>query len=153
MGSGRGRAAATGMLAETTGWLLADVARELIRRMEKALRAEGLRWREYGVLVVLEAAGPLSQQELGRRLAIDRSTMVHVIDVLEDRGLVARGRDRVDRRAYSIELTDLGRTLLADALRPVADAVQEHVIAGLTGEDRAHLNRILAQLVECIDWA
>ncbi|WP_405146104.1 MarR family transcriptional regulator [Sphaerisporangium sp. NBC_01403] len=134
------------LLAESTGWLLNDAAREVTLRLEEALKGDDLRWRDYGVLVVLEAAGPLSQQEIGRRLAVDRSTMVHIIDVLEERGLVVRSRDRTDRRAYSIELTDPGRALLVEVLHPLTAEVHSRVIGVLTDEDRAHLNRILAQL-------
>ncbi|WP_248964381.1 MarR family winged helix-turn-helix transcriptional regulator [Sphaerisporangium perillae] len=134
------------MLAESTGWLLNDVAREVTLRLEEALKGDDLRWRDYGVLVVLESAGPLSQQEIGRRLAVDRSTMVHIIDLLEQRGLVARGRDRADRRAYAIELTDAGRALLVEVLHPLTAEVHERVVGGLAPEDRAHLDRILARL-------
>ncbi|MEO3813657.1 MarR family transcriptional regulator [Sphaerisporangium sp. B11E5] len=134
------------LLAESTGWLLNGAARELVLELEQALRRDDLRWRDYGVLGTLEAAGPLSQQEIGRRLGVDRSTMVGVIDVLEGRGLVARSRDRVDRRAYSIELTEAGRALLAEVLHPVTAEVHERVIGRLTSEDRASLNRILAVL-------
>ncbi|MFD8564118.1 MarR family winged helix-turn-helix transcriptional regulator [Streptosporangium canum] len=139
-------APATGLLAESTGWLLNGAAREVTSELEEVLKGDDLRWRDYGVLGVLEASGPLSQQEIGRRLAVDRSTMVHIIDVLEQRGLVARSRDRADRRAYSIELTDAGRALLVEVLHPVTAAVHDRVIGRLTREDRAHLNRILAQL-------
>ncbi|WP_055725759.1 MarR family winged helix-turn-helix transcriptional regulator [Microbispora sp. ATCC PTA-5024] len=146
-GDGREAPAGAGPLAASTCWLLGDAAREVAQGMEKALEGETLRRREYGVLVVLEADGPLSQQEIGRRLAIDRSTMVHVVDVLEGRGLVARTRDRADRRAYSIALTGLGRAFLADVLHPAAAAVQDRLMERLSREDRTRLNRILAQLV------
>jgi DNA-binding MarR family transcriptional regulator len=134
------------LLAESTGWLLNDAARALTLKLEEALKGDDLRWRDYGVLVVLEAAGPLSQQEIGRRLGVDRSTMVHIIDVLEQRGLVERGRDRNDRRAYSIELTEPGRALLVDVLHPLTAEIHSRVIGRLTREDRAHLDRILTQL-------
>ncbi|MDH2424475.1 MarR family transcriptional regulator [Sphaerisporangium sp. TRM90804] len=134
------------LLAESTGWLLNGAARELTVELEQALKRDDLRWRDYGVLCVLEAAGPLSQQEIGRRLAVDRSTMVHIIDVLEDRGLVERTRAPADRRAYAVELTAQGRALLAEVLHPVTAEVHERVIGRLPSEDRAHLNRILAKL-------
>jgi MarR family transcriptional regulator, lower aerobic nicotinate degradation pathway regulator len=145
-GNGHEPAPAARLLAESTGWLLTDAAREITLKLEEALKGTGLRWRDYGVLAVLEADGPLSQQEIGRRLAVDRSTMVHVIDVLEQQGLVVRSRDRADRRAYSIELTGPGRTLLIEVLHPLTAQVHSGVMGRLSHEDRAHLDRILAQL-------
>ncbi|GII88172.1 hypothetical protein Ssi03_61620 [Sphaerisporangium siamense] len=145
-GTRREPAPAAPLLAESTAWLLNGAAREVTLRLERALRGDELRWRDYGVLGVLEAAGPLSQQEVGRRLGVDRSTMVHIIDVLERRGLVARGRDRADRRAYAIELTEGGRAFLRDTLHPLTAEVHEELIGGLSAEDRAHLDRILTLL-------
>ena len=133
-------------LAESTGWLLNDVARGVTLRLEEALKGNDLRFRDYGVLAVLEGEGRLSQQEIGRRLNVDRSTMVHIIDVLEDRGLVTRARDSSDRRAYSIELTGGGRALLAEVLHPLTARVHDEVIGRLTEDDRAHLDRILTHL-------
>jgi MarR family transcriptional regulator, lower aerobic nicotinate degradation pathway regulator len=134
------------LLAQSTAWLLVEAAREIAAEFEKVLKPADLRWRDYSVLGILEAEGPRSQQELGRRLAVDRSTMVHVIDVLEGRGLVSRSRDPADRRAYAIALTDEGRALLADLLHPATAAVDEQVTRGLPPADRLRLNRILVQL-------
>jgi DNA-binding MarR family transcriptional regulator len=146
MGGTRREPTTAPLLAESTAWLLNGAAREVTLKLEEALRGDELRWRDYGVLGVLEAAGPLSQQEIGRRLAVDRSTMVHIIDVLEQRGLVARGRDRTDRRAYAIELTEAGRSFLRDTLHPLTAEVHDSMIGRLNDEDRAHLDRILAIL-------
>lgn len=136
----------TAPLAESVCWLLGEAAREVVQEVERLLKKDDLRWRDYGVLVVLEAGGPLSQQEIGRRLGIDRSTMVHVIDVLEERGFVARARDAADRRAYSIRLTDAGRALLVDVLHPATAAAEERVLERLPAGERRRLNRVLAQL-------
>ncbi|GAA3795756.1 hypothetical protein GCM10022206_39350 [Streptomyces chiangmaiensis] len=64
------------------------------------------------VLVVLAGAEPLSQIEVAARLGVDRTTMVVLIDTLEDRGLVRR-RSTHDRSKNVVELTDEG----ADCLR------------------------------------
>lgn len=136
----------TELLTRSTGWLLYNAGREVERELEEELKRDDVGWRAYGVLGVLEAAGELSQQEIGRRLAIDRSTMVHLIDDLESRGLVARSRDRTDRRAYAIGLTAAGHRLLAEVLHPATVNVCQRLVGSLTTEDRAHLTRILGQL-------
>lgn len=143
---GRDPVQMSALLTQTTGWLLYTAGRGVVRELEEELRHDAVGWRDYEVLGVLEASGALSQQAIGRRLAIDRSTMVHIIDGLERRGLVARGRDLTDRRAYAIELTDAGRALLAEVLHPATAAVCQRLIGTLTSEDRAHLDRILTKL-------
>src|SRR2546425_3138080 len=76
-------------------------------------RARWIALRELGtdihprLLVVLSAIDeqPMSQGELGSRLDLGRNTMVSVVDALEAKGLVKRGRDPADRRAYRLAVT------------------------------------------------
>jgi DNA-binding MarR family transcriptional regulator len=143
---GREPAMPAGLITEPIGWLLYTAGQEIVRDLEDELKGNAVSRRDYGVLGVLEADGPISQQAIGRKLAIDRSTMVHLIDDLERRGLVARGRDRLDRRAYAVELTDAGRALLIEVLHPATAMVYRRLVDRLTNEDRAHLSRILERL-------
>jgi DNA-binding MarR family transcriptional regulator len=96
------------------------------------LRIDG---RELGVLVVLADGEPLSQQQAARRLAIDRTTMVAMIDGLEDKGLVARRLDPRDRRRNIVEPTPAGRETLRKAMQ-VTDEVERRFLAPL-GEPEA----------------
>ena len=57
------------------------------------------------------AAAALSQQAIGEALRIDRTTMVALVDDLEQLGLVRRERNPADRRAYTIRLTSEGADL------------------------------------------
>jgi DNA-binding MarR family transcriptional regulator len=82
----------------------------------RALEPLGLTVKHFGVMTFLrhEAEPPgerrsWSQQAIGERLRIDRTTMVALIDDLERAGYVKRGRNRDDRRAYVITLTAAGR--------------------------------------------
>jgi MarR family len=54
-----------------------------------SLAAEGIRTRHAALLVLIDAEGPMSQRALGRRLRIDKSPMVGLIDDLEQLGLAA----------------------------------------------------------------
>ena len=51
----------------------------------------------------------MSQRALGRRLRIDKSPMVGLIDDLEQLGLAERRRRTRDRRVQDIHLTAQGR--------------------------------------------
>ena len=133
-------------LAGNTGFLLGKV-HELARdRFEAALRPLGLRARHYGVLAAVAEQGPVAQNALGDRLNIDRSTMVAVIDDLEAAGRVTRRRNVYDRRAYQIQLTDKGRSLLHQA-NQVVGRVQDEVFAPLDRAQRDQLHTALAALL------
>jgi DNA-binding MarR family transcriptional regulator len=117
-----------------------------VRTAEEAAGAHGITLAQHTILQMLDAVGPASQQTLSDELRIDRSTMVRCIDALETAGHVRRHRDEADRRAYSVHITDRGRTLLADAEREVP-AVLDRTLAPLSADERSELTRLLAKLV------
>lgn len=119
--------------------------KQLVR---EALAPLGLRPKHYGVLRVLAAVGPdeaLSQQALGARLGIDRTTVVAVIDDLEGLGLAVRRVDPDDRRAHRIELTKPGRATLARADASVA-AADDALLAPLARDERRQLHALLRRI-------
>lgn len=96
------------------------------------------------VLMVLIDEGPMSQQELGHRLGIDRTTIVGLVDDLEDEQLVERGRRPQDRRQVLLTLTTRGRRIGQRGHRLV-EAAQDKLLEALNEEDRRTLIRLLAQ--------
>jgi DNA-binding MarR family transcriptional regulator len=133
---------------------LADRLGPLLGRAHEAHRADarealapfGLSPKGFGALAVLDADGPLSQQRLAERQGIDRTTMVAVIDELEQIGAVERRRDRDDRRAYAVHLTRKGRRLLRSAHGAVVDS-EQRFLAPLTAPEQEQLKAALRSLV------
>lgn len=117
-----------------------------VRTAEEAAAAHGITLAQHTILQMLDTVGPASQQSLSDELRIDRSTMVRCIDALEKAGHVQRHRDAADRRAYSVHITESGRTLLAEAEREVP-GVLDQTLAPLSDEERSDLTRLLAKLV------
>ncbi|MDT0305239.1 MarR family winged helix-turn-helix transcriptional regulator [Streptomonospora wellingtoniae] len=100
--------------------------------------------KQQAALTVLSEEGPMTQQELGHRLGIDRTTIVNVVDGLDDRGLVERRRSPTDRRAYLLTLTPPGRDTRKQGRRRVA-AAEERLLDELDEPDRALLRRLLVR--------
>jgi|SRR5215218_3187630 DNA-binding MarR family transcriptional regulator len=120
---------------------------------DRALEPQGLTVKHFGVMTFLRdetgakrEGGPLSQQAIGELLRIDRTTMVALIDDLEQAGYVKRERNPADRRAYVITLTAAGKKAQARA----EEAVDAHAIeffGRLTEEERQELHRLLERLI------
>lgn len=70
---------------------------------------------QYSALFALRERAPIGQNELGRVIALDRSTVSVVIRTLRDRGLVVGASDASDRRKVFLDLTTEGRLMLAKA--------------------------------------
>ena len=70
-------------LSTWPGYLLTFIAEHATERFERAVARHGIRSKHASVLVVIDAEGPMSQRALGRRLRIDKSPMVGLLDDLE----------------------------------------------------------------------
>lgn len=143
-------AAVTRRLGAVLSWA-AQSAQEMA---DHALEPLGLTVKHFGVLTFLrgveaESSHPgaaLSQQAIGERLRIDRTTMVSLIDELERARYVKRERNPDDRRANVITLTAAGRRAQERAEQAV-DAHALEFFGRLSEPQRQELDRLLARLV------
>jgi DNA-binding MarR family transcriptional regulator len=138
---------ATGALESWLGYLLTKAAQRYSACLEQALAGQGLTPRRFALMLALEGGGPRSQQSLGELLRIDRTTMVAVIDELEERGLVERRRDPRDRRVWAVHLTEGGRDAL-EAGRRHAVEVEEALLAPFADLDRERLRDMLRVVLD-----
>jgi len=89
----------------------------------------------------------LSQAGLAQLLGIDRTSMVALIDQLEEKGLVKRRPHRDDRRKNAVELTVNGRDLKNRAAQLV-DGCERQFLAALTKSDVQQLKNALHAVIE-----
>jgi DNA-binding MarR family transcriptional regulator len=135
-----------------TGFLLRKVSTASFEAFTEIVGEYGLHPMHFGMLMIIDADEPVSQQELSVRTGIDPSTMVTRMDVLSEHGLVERTRSAEDRRNYEIRLSPAGRELLAE-LRVRAREHGERFYAPLTAEERVQLHALLAKLAAGLDSA
>lgn len=136
-------------LADRPGALLVIAARTGQELATRRLSPMGLNVRLCGVLNLL-AEGPISQQELGEQLGIDRTTIVELIDDLERKGAVVRRRNPTDRRSYALSLTPRGRSVQKRASRAFDGAADEFFDA-IKPAERQALAEMLKRLITSAD--
>ena len=129
-------------VAEFAGQLFFRLWRASHTRTAEQLESVGLTPALFGLLNVLEDRPGSNQQEIGSSMGIDPSTMVSLIDQLEDAGLAKRRPHPDDRRAREVAITPKGRRLLERARRKAND-VQDEVLQGLTPTERRQLLTLL----------
>jgi MarR family transcriptional regulator, lower aerobic nicotinate degradation pathway regulator len=132
-------------LQGTAFWLLGRAARQAERLTQRRLFEVGMRRGFYGVLATLEEFGPGAQAEIGRRLGIDPSDMVAIINDLEREGYVSRERDPEDRRRNSVTITDAGAGALVWFDTAIA-AAQDEMLSGLDPGERDQLIGLLERI-------
>jgi DNA-binding MarR family transcriptional regulator len=123
-------------LAGRLGYLMKHAHQRLSDLTGSALAPFGISGRECAVLIAIDDRAPLSQQEVARRLGVDRTTMVALIDDLEDKSLVQRRPDPGDRRKNVVILTDAGRATLRRASAATEEA-ERRFLAPLSGAQGA----------------
>jgi len=99
----------------------------------------------YGLLVLLDDAGPLRASDVVARLGLDKSTVSRQVASLVDLGLVDRAADPDDGRAQVLSTSKEGHTRLSE-LRDVRRARWEADLSGWETTDVATLAQLLGRL-------
>lgn len=125
------------LMFKMTTWIQACV--------DSALEPGHFKNRHYKVMSAVRYQGFSSQQAVGKKLYIDRATMVAIVDDLEAEGLITRERDPKDRRHYQITTTPAGVDWITGAETALA-AVEDSVFRPLSADERAQFHRSLSAL-------
>lgn len=134
-------------LATLPTWILSSAATRSHHTLHMRLAAAGVSGYEYRCLTALLHRAEFSQTELGGAAALDPRDVTHTVRALEDRGLVARGKDPAHGRRMLVSLTADGRRL-AERLGAVMAGIQDEVFRNLSSEERSTLLGLLARIEE-----
>ena len=78
--------------------------------------------KQVSVLWLVDDHPDIAQTDLAHRMRMDRATTMAIVNRLEARGLLVRGKSETDGRKQTLNLTDAGREMLKVAKQ----AIQEH---------------------------
>ena len=129
----------------SVGFTLSSTGYAVSRHFHQTLAPLELEPREFALLRAVGASEGQSQQAIGERLQIPPSRMVAFVDVLEERGLLERRHNPLDRRTRALHLTDDGRELLGQAL-VVATGFEQHLCADLSADEREQMLELLRRV-------
>jgi DNA-binding MarR family transcriptional regulator len=133
-------------LLQLPSFLLFQLVRET-RQISTRVHADDLRMPHLMVLATLEWFGPAAQKDISRRLRIDASDLVSVLDDLEERKLVERRRDERDRRRYLVTMTTPGASALHSRM-VTARKLNDILLAPLSQEERDRLHEMLVRIYQ-----
>jgi DNA-binding MarR family transcriptional regulator len=133
-------------LADRTGYLLTRAHFSSRDRADELLRPLGIVVRHFGLMSLLAAHGPSSQQALAGRLSVSPTMITQIVDEVEARGLAERRHNPGDRRSYLVTLTPQGRRKLGAGRLVVAQLAAE-LAAPIGDEADRELRALLQKLV------
>jgi DNA-binding MarR family transcriptional regulator len=102
------------------------------------------------VLALIAANPGSSQTALARRAGLNKSALVGIVDSLEQRGLVARGRAASDRRRYQVSDTPEGERAM-QALFAVVNREEAPIREALGKRDTIALLALLDRAIAALE--
>ena len=105
----------------------------------------GLTQKQLSALWLVDLHPQIAQADIGRRLRMDRATIMGIVNRLEQSGYLERGPSPNDRRRQTLTLTDSGHAILLIA-RGRALAYERELRARFTPAEGAMLIELLRRL-------
>src|SRR5450755_2206385 len=132
------------------GYLLRQAQHTLRTALYQPLAEIGITAAQYSVLSVADAEPGLSGAELARDTMLTPQSVNAVVVHLERAGLLERRPDGRDQRLRRIYVSPAGHEVLAVA-RPAVWAVEQRMVASLTGAEQATFRRHLTECALALD--
>ncbi len=134
------------------GYVLEDQIGHLLRRAHQRASAifqeimtEGLTPPQFAALVKIRDFGTVSQNRLGRSVAMDPATSQGVTQRLLAKNLISRKDDPEDRRRTLLSLTTEGEAML-ERLVPQGKQVTSETLEPLTPEEQKQLLALITKI-------
>lgn len=105
----------------------------------------GLTQKQVSVLWLIDDHPGIAQTGLAARMRMDRATTMAIVNRLQDRGLLVRGKFADDGRKQTLNLTDEGQAMLANAKEAIR-LHEEWLKSRYTKAEVAKLIELLARL-------
>ncbi len=112
---------------------LADCLRRIVRALEvhsrRLIAEHRITSPQLACLLALREGGAMTVTAIARQVHLSPSTVVGILDRLEERGFVRRERDTRDRRLLNVTLTEEGRGLADSAPSPLQNTLADALVA------------------------
>jgi DNA-binding MarR family transcriptional regulator len=139
-------AACAGLFPPDLTFLLHAAADRMSVDLDRAAVEIGLTdVRDWLVLAVLDEGQQRTQLELSRIVCVDKTTLISVLDRLEQQELIVRTVDPSDRRVRIPQITPAGRRVYAK-FASARDTAEAQALDGIEPEKRDLLLELLARI-------
>jgi len=132
---------------QAVGFMLSQLGFETASRFGGLMSEVELEPRQFALMRAIASAEGHSQNEVGDVLHIPPSSMVAVIDHLEERGLVERRTHPTDRRSRLLYMTPKGKKIL-DHATELAMELEKTICQNISPRQRETLLKLLTQVAD-----
>ncbi|HZF46460.1 MAG TPA: MarR family transcriptional regulator [Sphingomonadaceae bacterium] len=122
------------------------VANDQIRTLDQTM----VRWET--LYLVAYSGEELTQSELARVVGVEGPTMVRMLHLLAEEGLLERHQSRDDLRVTINRITEKGRKVIADIMS-ITNQLRREMLDGIEAEDLAVTQKVLTRMVRNLEEA
>jgi len=101
---------------------------------------------QHAALAMIDEVPEIDQATLSSMIALDKTSLVKVLDRLVEKGLITRTQSPVDRRRHVLAVTPRGHELIKK-LMPVVERCEQRILAPLSAADRPKFIAMLGEVV------
>lgn len=134
-----------GYLADSVGYQIRRAHNGMVRDYEAQLADVGIPPRYLGLLLLIELNPGAAQSRIAEAAGLDRSTLVPVIDRLQDAGFLERRPSPDDARSNGLWLTRKGSKVAA-RMKKLAIEREAKMLAGISAAERKLLVDLLGRV-------
>ncbi|OJW71259.1 MAG: hypothetical protein BGO57_02520 [Sphingomonadales bacterium 63-6] len=120
------------------------VANDQIRPLDQTM----VRWET--LYLVAYSGEEMTQSELARVVGVEGPTMVRMLHLLAEEGLLERHQSRDDLRMTINRITDKGRQVIADIMS-ITNQLRREMLDGIEAEDLAVAQKVLTKMVRNLE--
>ena len=128
--------------------------RRIIRAVDiysrKVVKEYNLTTPQHVCLLTIVEEGPLTVTELGIKVLLGQSTVVGILDRLDEKQMIKRERDTIDRRKVFLTATELGKTAIAQSPSPLQDKLAQ-ALSNLSELEQSTIALSLEQICEMME--
>lgn len=135
------------ILFKELGFLIGHTGRAMKNAITKAFAEHSfeITAEQWGILMSLWAKDGITQQELSTAISKEKTTVVRLIDKMEERNIIVRVHDIADRRNNLIFLTEEGKKL-REKLVPIAINELRKALKGMSEKEIDTLTSLLKKV-------
>jgi MarR family transcriptional regulator for hemolysin len=122
--------------------------RKLADKRIKAIGQSMARWET--LFLVAFSSDELTQRELARLISIEGPTMVRMLDLLAQEGLIARQQSESDRRMTTNSVTPAGAAVV-EQIKAVTDGLRAQVLRDIDPAEIEVCQRVLGKIIARLD--
>lgn len=132
---------------DSYGFVLIKIARKLENSYDEILKTYSLTLKHFRVLLAIYNNNNISQKEVSELLKVDRTTVVHLVDKLEEKNYIKRETNQEDRRSFQLTLTNKGNFIM-EPLWKIRSEIEMQVVNDLSRNQKKILKEICRNIGE-----